>query len=102
GMLDDMRSRQGGCLRGIVRRAIVNNNHLVRKLAGLQDDGADRWPFVEGGDGHQDLCLRKRPAQDRGDGRRRDFEHVYSYSSVKRPTRKPMLPSKPRTAESRL
>src|SRR5438034_11194673 len=90
GVLDDVRTGQGGRLRSVVRRSIVDDYHLARELSGLKDDGADRRPFIEGGDGHKDLRIRKRPAQDRGNRRRRLFEQVSIYPSVRRPARKTM------------
>ena len=94
-VLNYMRTRQGSGFCSIILRTIVHDNDLGRKLSSFQYYRGDCRTFVESRNGHEDFCVRKSLAQDCGDRRRRFVEHFPSYSSVRRPTRKPMLPSEP-------
>ena len=100
--MNDVGPRQGRGLRGVIRRSIVDDHHFARKLPGLQDNGSNRRALVEGGDGHEDLGIRKRPPQDRWDRRRRVFEHVFQLLVREVADQEAVRPSEPRTAESRL
>src|SRR2546425_5050426 len=53
-MLDDVGSRERRNFCGVVRRAVVHDDDLFRVLLRTEDDGADRWALVEGGNRSQD------------------------------------------------